>query len=45
MGKELLKMPGFHEAIVSLDTIVQEESGFSAMEALEKGDMGGSDSI
>jgi 6-methylsalicylic acid synthase len=45
MGKALLKNSKVYQALVSLNTIIQEECGFSAMEALEKGDIGGSDRI
>ena len=46
MGKDLLeKEPVFHDSIAELEPIIQEEMGFSALEALESGDFESSDKI
>lgn len=45
MGKELLKQTVFCEAVTSLDEIIYNEMGFSAIAALENGDLGGSNRI
>lgn len=45
MGKELLRYVEFSQVITSLDRIVQKECGYSAVEALETGDIGQSDRI
>ena len=46
MGKELLeKEPVFRDTIAELDPIIQEELGFSALNALETGDFETSDKI
>lgn len=45
MGKELLRYAEFSQIISSLDPIVQKECGYSAVEALETGDIGESDRI
>ncbi|KAH8693010.1 polyketide synthase [Talaromyces proteolyticus] len=45
MGKELLKEPVFRDIIVSLDPIVKDEIGFSALDALRKGDFEASDTV
>jgi 6-methylsalicylic acid synthase len=45
MGQQLLSNAVFREAISALDRIVRDESGFSAVEALEKGDIGGTAKI
>lgn len=45
MGQKLLENSAFHGMVASLDSIVKEESGFSALDALEKGYLGGSAKI
>lgn len=45
MGKELLRYGEFSQIVSSLDEIVQKECGYSAVEALETGDIGDSDRI
>ncbi|KAF9696274.1 hypothetical protein EKO04_005193 [Ascochyta lentis] len=45
MGRELLRNPVFYCTLSSLDVIVQEEAGFSAVTALERGDLGDSTKI
>ncbi|KAJ4366994.1 hypothetical protein N0V83_007524 [Neocucurbitaria cava] len=45
MGKELIHDTIFREAITPLDSIVQNEMEFSALKALEEGDIGGSPRI
>ena len=45
MGQELLSNPVFHEMVTSIDSIVATETGFSALQALEDGDLGTSDRI
>lgn len=45
MGKELLRCVEFRQIVTSLDKIVQEECGYSAVKALETGDIGESDRI
>lgn len=45
MGKELLRYAEFSQTISSLDRIVQDECGYSAVKALETGDIGESDRI
>ncbi|POS71162.1 beta-ketoacyl synthase domain-containing protein [Diaporthe helianthi] len=45
MGKELLQYDQFSQAVSSLDHIVQEECGYSAVKALETGDIGESDRV
>lgn len=45
MGKELLRYADFSQIVSSLDQIVQKECGYSAVEALETGEIGGSDRI
>lgn len=45
MGSQLLKMPVFMQALTPLDDIVKKELGYSAIEALQAGNLGGSDRI
>lgn len=45
MGKELLRYAEFSQTVSSLDQIVQKECGYSAVEALETGDIGEADRI
>lgn len=45
MGKDLLEYSDFRQIISSLDEIVQKECGYSAIKALETGDIGESDRI
>ncbi len=45
MGKELLNQEIFRTTVIDLDRIVKAEMGFSALFALENGDLGGSDRI
>lgn len=45
MGKELLQYVEFRQIVSSLDEIVQKECGYSAVKALETGDIGESDRI
>ncbi|KAF2107588.1 hypothetical protein BDV96DRAFT_653667 [Lophiotrema nucula] len=45
MGKALLQNDIFRKSVASLDPIVQEEAGFSALESLETGDLGSSERI
>ena len=45
MGQELLSDPTFHKAVSAIDPIVEAEMGFSALQALEVGDLGTSDKI
>lgn len=45
MGKELLRYAEFSHLVSSLDEIVREECGYSAVKALETGDIGESDRI
>lgn len=45
MGKELLRYDEFRQIVSSLDPIVQEECGYSAVKAFETGDIGESDRI
>ncbi|KAH7390521.1 hypothetical protein BKA66DRAFT_525956 [Pyrenochaeta sp. MPI-SDFR-AT-0127] len=45
MGKELLKQPVFRETVIALDNVIYSEMGFSAVAALESGDLGGSNRI
>ncbi|KAG8156536.1 hypothetical protein KVR01_013640 [Diaporthe batatas] len=45
MGKELLRYAEFSHMISPLDQVVQEECGYSAVKALEDGDIGESDRI
>lgn len=45
MGKELLQYAEFRQIISSLDQIVEKECGYSAVKALETGDIGESDRI
>ncbi|KAF7591328.1 hypothetical protein BBP40_001652 [Aspergillus hancockii] len=45
MAHDLLQYSVFREAIESIDTIVQEEMGFSAIQAMETGNFGGSDQV
>lgn len=45
MGKELLQYVEFLQIVSSLDPIVQKECGYSAVKALETGDIGESDRI
>lgn len=42
MGKELLNVPAFHNAISSLDAVFQREAEFSVLDALQTSDLGGS---
>jgi 6-methylsalicylic acid synthase len=42
MGKELLHVPAFHDAISSLDAVFQKEAGFSVINAFRTSDLGGS---
>lgn len=42
MGKELLENNVFRQTIVSLESVIQTEAGFSALEALQCGEIGGS---
>ncbi|KAF2087497.1 6-methylsalicylic acid synthase [Saccharata proteae CBS 121410] len=45
MGKELLKNSIFYNTVSSLDRVVQAESGFSAINALETGNFDASDKV
>lgn len=45
MGKELLRYAEFWQIVSSLDQIVEKECGYSAVRALETGDIGESDRI
>ncbi|KAF2706355.1 6-methylsalicylic acid synthase [Pleomassaria siparia CBS 279.74] len=45
MGKELLKDAIFYQALTIVDKVIHDEAGFSAIAALESGDIGGSDTI
>ncbi|KAL1636605.1 Type I Iterative PKS [Neofusicoccum ribis] len=45
MGQELLRNPVFYRAVSGLDAIVQEELGFSAIEALKTGDIEASEKV
>lgn len=45
MGKELLRYAEFWQIVSSLDQIVEKECGYSAVKALETGDIGESDRI
>ncbi|PVI03989.1 hypothetical protein DM02DRAFT_208403 [Periconia macrospinosa] len=45
MGKELLQDPIFYRTISALENIVQVEAGFSALRALERGEIGDSDRV
>ena len=45
MGQELILNPVFSEAVSDIEAIVQTEAGFSALQALEHGDMEGSDKV
>jgi 6-methylsalicylic acid synthase len=45
MGKQLLENTIFHDSIASLEHVIEEEAGFSALSALKNGDIGGSDRI
>lgn len=42
MGNELLHVPAFNEAIVSLDPVFKKEAGFSAIDAFRTSDLGDS---
>ncbi|KAF2022657.1 hypothetical protein EK21DRAFT_82777 [Setomelanomma holmii] len=45
MGKELLGLPVFYSTLSALVKTIQEEAGFSVLEALGEGDLGGSAKI
>lgn len=45
MGRELLSNTVFYETIASIDSIVETEMGFSALEILESGDFEASDRV
>jgi len=45
MGQELLLNPIFRDKLSELDTVFQREAGFSSIEALQQGELGGSDKI
>lgn len=45
MGKELLQVPSFHNAVASLDAVFQREAGFSVIDAFQASDLGGSAQI
>ena len=45
MGQELLSNPVFYDAVAAIDPIVTTEMDFSALQALEIGDLGTSDKI
>ena len=45
MGQDLLSNPVFYEAISSIESIVQMEAGFSALQALKEGDIESSDKV
>lgn len=45
MGKELLKNPVFYQAISALNWVIEKEAGFSALLALQRGELGCSDRV
>jgi 6-methylsalicylic acid synthase len=45
MAKYLLSVPAFYEAVAPLDAIVEEELGFSALQAMGTGELGTTDRI
>ncbi|KAF5856882.1 hypothetical protein ETB97_006635 [Aspergillus alliaceus] len=45
MAQELLRYSIFRSVVDSVDTIVQEEMGFSAIQAMKSGVLGGSDQV
>jgi 6-methylsalicylic acid synthase len=45
MAHDLLQYSVFRDIIGSVDTIVQEEMGFSAIQAMKTGNLGGSDQV
>ena len=45
MGKELLHNAVFRNAVTTVDAVVEEEMNFSVLEALESGQLGGSERI
>ncbi|KAF3049341.1 t1pks [Didymella keratinophila] len=45
MGKELLLVIAFRDAVASLDAVFQREAGFSVIDALQASDLGGSAKI
>ncbi|KAL1608443.1 Type I Iterative PKS [Paraconiothyrium brasiliense] len=45
MAKELLNEAVFYRTIESLDELIEREAGFSALSALEQGELGGASSI
>ncbi|KAE8371950.1 hypothetical protein BDV26DRAFT_298321 [Aspergillus bertholletiae] len=45
MAKDLVQYPAFRNIIESVEALVQEEMGFSAINAMEMGVLGGSDQV
>ena len=45
MGQELLFNPVFYDSVAKIDPIITNEMGFSALQALEVGDLGTSDRV
>ncbi|OGM40961.1 hypothetical protein ABOM_010478 [Aspergillus bombycis] len=45
MAKDLLQCPVFRDVIESVETLIQDEMGFSAIQAMEMGVLNGSDQV
>lgn len=45
MGKDLVRLPAFREALGAVDGVFLEEAGFSVLKALEQGEMGSSSRV